>query len=272
MSLALEHYRAIREGSQYPAAMPADDAARALNAMLTETQQLTLSQLPSSAARQLGSILFSHEAGLISAFGTLNPPRIKQRTSSGAFSLNLLFLILSLLAAVGAFYLVWQAGEFVWSLFIAFSAILACAAYFAPRKKLPPTVEQTVDTEALFSLAERRMEAIDRDLDAFLSIPGESGASDDSIVRIITLANSLRRADPQSVPDELMTAITALSISKGYEFLDYSPENEAFFDTMPTKRATRTIVPAVIRDKTLVARGMAIVSMGYTGEEETCDM
>ena len=94
MSLALEHYRAIREGNQYPAAMPADEAARALNAMLTETQQLTLSQLPSSAARQLGSILFSHEAGLISAFGTLNPPKVKIHSSSGAFSLNLLFLIL----------------------------------------------------------------------------------------------------------------------------------------------------------------------------------
>ena len=272
MSLALEHYRAIREGNQYPAAMPADEAARALNAMLTETQQLTLSQLPSSAARQLGSILFSHEAGLISAFGTLNPPKVKIHSSSGAFSLNLLFLIFSLLAAVGAFYMVWQADEIIWSLFIAISSILACAAYFTPRKKQTPAVEQSVDTEMLFSLAERRMEAIDRDLDAFLSIPGESSSSDDSVVRIITLANSLRRADPQSVPDELMTAITALSISKGYEFVDYSPENEAFFDTMPTKRATRTIVPAVIKDKALIARGMAIVSMGYTGEEETCDM
>jgi hypothetical protein len=126
--------------------------------------------------------------------------------------------------------------------------------------------------DRLLSLASRRMEAIDRDLDAFLSIPTEVSDADDSMVQIITLANSLKRGDPDSVPDELMTAISALSLSRGYQFLDYNAESEAFFDTMPTKRATRTIVPAVIRDKTLVARGMAIVSMGYTGEEETCDM
>ena len=65
-----------------------------------------------------------------------------------------------------------------------------------------------------------------------------------------------------------MTAITALSITKGYEFLEYTPDNEALFDTMPTKRATRTIVPAVVRDKQLISRGLAIVSIGYSGEDE----
>ncbi|MBQ3667741.1 MAG: hypothetical protein II920_00800, partial [Clostridia bacterium] len=127
-------------------------------------------------------------------------------------------------------------------------------------------VTQNVNMEQALLLASRRMEAIDRDLDAFLSIPTEGGDGDDSMVQIITLANSLKRADPDSVPDELMTAISALSLSRGYVFLDYNSETEAFFDTMPTKRETRTIVPAVLKDQTLVARGMAIVSM--TGETE----
>ena len=162
----------------------------------------------------------------------------------------------------------WTAKEYLWSVFILFAWILSAAAYFFPRKAVKEKLIQSVDTTALFSLAERRMEAIDRDLDAFLSIPTESTDSDDSVVRIITLAGSLKRADPESVPDELMTAITALSISKGYEYLEYTPENEALFDTMPTKRATRTIVPAVVKNKTLISRGMAIVSIGYSGEDE----
>ena len=125
-----------------------------------------------------------------------------------------------------------------------------------------------VNMDNLLSLISRRMEAIDRDLDAFLSIPAEANSSDDSMVHIITLANSLKRADADSVPDELMTAISALSLSKGYEFIDFSPESEAFFDTMPTKRETRTIVPAVVKDQVLIARGMAIVNIGASAVSE----
>ncbi len=268
MSLALEHFRAIREAGSYPSSMPVDDAIKALSAMLAETQQLTLSQMPTSTSRQLGSILFSHEAGLISAYSALNPPKLERRSTAGFFCFNLLFLALSLLVSLGAMYFTWTAKEFLWSAFILCAWVLCAVAYFLPRKNAKEKLIQSVDTAALFSLAERRMEAIDRDLDAFLSIPAENTDSDDSVVRIITLAGSLKRADPDSIPDELMTAITALSISKGYEFLEYTPENEALFDTMPTKRATRTIVPAVVKNKALISRGMAIVSIGYSGEDE----
>ena len=268
MSLALEHYRAIRERASYPDAMPAEEAMQALNGMLTETQQLTLSQLPTSTARQLGSILFSHEGGLVSAYSALNPPTLSKSGRRRFFSASLLFEALSLLTGLGALYFAWNEGKIFWGLFILCSVILGAVAYFLPRKGEDVRVSQSVDTNALFSLAERRMEAIDRDLDAFLSIPAEGGSSDDSIVRIITLAAGMKREDPDSVPDELMTAITALSITKGYEFLEYTPDNEALFDTMPTKRATRTIVPAVVRDKQLISRGLAIVSIGYSGEDE----
>ncbi len=266
MSLALDHFRALYETSALPASMPADTASEKLKQLITETQQLTLSQLPSSNARQLGSILFSHEGGLIAAFSALNPPRVKKQKSS-VFSINLLFLALSLLTAAGAVMLAWTNGQQLASVFAAVSAILGCSAYFIPRRASTPQLEQSVDTRALFSLAQRRMEAIDRDLDAFLSIPSENSDSDDGMVHIITLANTLRRQDPESVPEELMTAIHALSISKGYDFLDYTPETEAFFDTMPTKRETRTIVPAVVKENTLISRGMAVVSLETAAAE-----
>lgn len=261
MSLAKEHYRALVESKPLPEQMDAIDAAATLKQLIGDTQQLTLSQLPSANARQLGSILFSHEAGLISALSTVNEPKIVKGKSRNIRSLNFVFIMLAMLTAIGAFYMVWQADLYLWALFIGASALLSGAAYFTPRKEEAPVIRQSVDMKALSALTERRMEAIDRDLDAFLSIPTESSGDDDAIVQIITLALGMKKQDPESVPDELMTAITTLSISRGYDFIDWTEDTEAFFDTMPTKRESRTIVPAVLKDGSLIARGMAIVKI-----------
>ena len=269
MSLAFEHFRALREKREIPETLPTDEASRTVNELVTECRQLTMSQLPSSAAKQLCSILFSHEGGLISAFSTLKEPKVVRQRAGYKKNLNLMFTLLSLLAALGGIYLIWKSGigdRFIYCLFVAVAEALALAGFFWPRPKDTYSAEQSVDMFALLSLVSRRMEAIDRDLDAFLSIPTDGSGADDSMVQIITLANSLKRAEPDSVPDELMTAISALSLSRGYEFLDYTPENEAFFDTMPTKRETRTIVPAVVKEQTLIARGMAIVSLNHDTE------
>ncbi len=265
MAIASEHFRALRESSRIAEALPPREAAQTLNAMISETQALTLSQLPTSNAKQLGSILFSHEGGLISAFDTLNPPQIK-RQKGKLFTVNLLFTALSALIALAAVYMMWQEKKIVWGLFVIVSAALGLVGYFLPRKDTQATAADSVDMNALLSLAERRMQAIDRDLDAFLSIPAENTDGDDSMLRIITLAASLKREDPSSVPDELMTAITALSISKGYDFLEYTEDNKALFDVMPTKRQTRTIVPAMVKEGQLVAKGMAILNMAENGE------
>lgn len=259
MSLALDHFRALRESHKIPEEMTSEEASRYLTEMLSETQQLTLSQINSANARQLGSILFSHEAGLVSALNTAKEPRIKLPRTRG--KLNLWLTVAGLIVCLCSVCLLWEQDLPILSILTALGAATAGAGYFLPTHQGKPAVTQMTDTEALFSLAERRMEAIDRDLDAFLSIPTEGSDSDDSVVRIITLANSLRRQDPESVPDELMTAITSLSISKGYDFIDYTPEMEQFFDIMPTKRETRTIVPAVVKENSLIAKGMAVVQI-----------
>ena len=265
MALATEHFRALREGGRFPEALPPQEAAQTLNQMISETQALTLSQLPTSNAKQLGSILFSHECGLISAFDTLNLPQIR-REKGKPFNLNLLLVALGALIALAAVYMMWQEKKIVWALFVVISAALSLVGYFLPRKDRWTEAVDSVDMNALLSLAERRMQAIDRDLDAFLSIPAENTEGDDSMLRIITLAAGLKREDPSSVPDELMTAITALSISKGYDFLEYTEDNKALFDVMPTKRQTRTIVPAVVKEGQLVAKGMAILNITENGE------
>ena len=265
MALATEHFRALREGGRFPEALPPQEAAQTLNQMISETQALTLSQLPTSNAKQLGSILFSHEGGLISAFDTLNLPQIR-REKGKPFNLNLLLVALGALIALAAVYMMWQEKKIVWALFVVVSAALSLVGYFLPRNDRRAEAVDSVDMNALLSLAERRMQAIDRDLDAFLSIPAENTEGDDSMLRIITLAAGLKREDPSSVPDELMTAITALSISKGYDFLEYTEDNKALFDVMPTKRQTRTIVPAVVKEGQLVAKGMAILNIAENGE------
>lgn len=267
MTLAAEHYRALLAQRELPQTMAAEDASQVLREIITDTQQLTLSQLSTSTERQLGSILFSHEAGLVSALGTVNEPTLKKQPSQTSSPLNITFLLLAILTAVAAAAMSWESNAYIWSIFMGCSALLSGGAYFTPRKKTPAQIEQGVDTRLLFGLAERRMEAIDRDLDAFLSIPTEAVGGDDSIVHLITLANKLKMEDPDSVPDELMTSITALSIANGYDFVEFCEETENLFDTMPTKRETRTIVPAVLKNGSLIARGMAIVTMTDEAED-----
>jgi len=267
MSLALEHFRALEERSELPARLPADIASKELTKLLADTQQLALSQISSSSTRQLGSILFSHEAGLVAALSTVNAPKIKSSKAKQLKSINLLLALLGVLVGAAAISMAWKDNLLV-CIISAVSIALLAAAYFMPRKDDTPEIEQSVDMKALLKLTERRMEALDRDLDAFLSVPTDTPASNDSVVNIITLANTLKKQDPDSVPDELMTSITALSIANGYEFFDYCGETEQYFDTMPTKRETRTIVPAVLKDGSLIARGMAIVSMMAASQEE----
>ena len=265
MALAYEHFQALRESKNIPAVLNSDEAARVTNELISECRLLTMSQLPSSNAKQLCSILFSHEGGLISAFSTLKEPVVTRQNANKRKNIGLLFAIVSLLLTLAVLYSVWNAdvvNSVLYCLLIAAAEILALLGCFMPRPAENITVSQMINMDSLLSLVSRRMEAIDRDLDAFLSIPAESDSTDDSLVQIITLAVSMKRQDANSVPDELMTAISALSLSKGYQFLDFTPDNEAFFDTMPTKRETRTIVPAVVKDQTLIARGMAIVSIG----------
>lgn len=266
MPLAAEHFRALMENRPLKSCEDAASAADNLKKMIADTQQLTLSQLDDSIARQLGSILFSHEAGLISALSTVNPPDIKVKRAKG-FPTPLAFGLCALLITAGAAFSAWKNADLLTAFLAAVGVILTAIATFLPRKKPEIKVSQTIDGDALFRLAERRMEAIDRDLEAFLSLPAAGGSDDEGVLALITLAVTLKREDPDTVPDELMTAITALTISKGYTFLEYDGTNDAYFDIMPTKRAARTIAPAVLKGDRLVSRGMAIVQLEEASED-----
>ena len=266
MPLATEHYRALLEEVDLKKISSAEDAADALRKLLADTQQLTLSQLEDSVSRQLGSILFSHEAGLISALSTVDPPEVRLSKNKG-FPLHYVFFLTSLIvSAVGAT-VSWKSGNALEAVFFISAAILSALASLWPRKKPNVQVTQRVNADSLFRLGERRMEALDRDMEAFLRLPTVDDDADEGVLRLISKAVALKREDPDSVPDELMTSITALTLSRGYTFLEYSGEEDAYFDIMPTKRATRTIVPAVLKGDRLVARGMAIVQMEQTAEE-----
>ena len=266
MPLATEHYRAMLEEVDLKKLTDAEDAADALRKLIADTQQLTLSQLEDSVSRQLGSILFSHEAGLISALSTMDPPEIRFSKNS-RFPLHLIFFLTSVLVSAAGAAISWNSGNALEVVFFIAAAILSALAALWPQKKPDVHVTQKVNAESLFRLGERRMEALDRDMEAFLRLPTVDDDADEGVLRLISKAVALKREDPDSVPDELMTTITALTLSRGYTFLEYTGEEDAYFDIMPTKRATRTIVPAVLKGDRLVARGMAIVQMEQIAEE-----
>lgn len=266
MPCAAEHFRSLKENVSFKNLKSTEDIQSELRRVITDTQQLTLSQMEDSLSRQLGSILFSHEAGMISALSTINPPEIKWHKKR-KLSLSALFALFGAVCAVCALALAFESGKILLFILCALALALLLAAYLWPSEKPKADVVQTVNAQAVFLLAERRMEAIDRDLEAFLSIPGGNADDDEGVLKLITKAVGMKREDPDSVPDELMTAITALSIQRGYSLMDYNGENDEFFDIMPTIRETRTIVPALVKNGRILSKGLAIETMQQNPEE-----
>lgn len=266
MPLAAEHFRALREEANINYDMTTEEVQSELRKMIADTQQLTLSQMDDSVSRQLGSILFSHEAGLISALSAINPPEVRW-SKTKKLSVSSLFLLFGIVCAVCAVSLTWNGGKILWAILSAAASVLLAVSCLWPREKPKAEIRQSVNAQALFNLAERRMEAIDRDLEAFMSIPSGSADEEEGVLQLITKAVSMKREDPDSVPDELMTVITALSIARGYSLLEYDGENDAYFDIMPTIRQTRTIVPALLKNDRLLSRGMAILHTEEISEE-----
>lgn len=257
MSLAAEHYRALIENINYDSLKNTEDIQSELRRVITDTQQLTLSQMEDSLSRQLGSILFSHEAGLISALSAINPPEIQWHKAK-TLTLSTLFSLFGLISGICALILIFKNGTFFVFLLALMTVVLFALGVLWPKEKPTADIYQSVNAKALFLLAERRMEAIDRDLEAYMNIPGSSADEDEGVLHLITKAVGMKREDPDSVPDELMTAITALSIARGYSLFDYNGENEEYFDIMPTIRQTRTIVPALVKNGRVLSKGLAI--------------
>ena len=267
MSLAAEHYRALTEKVNYGNLKNTEEIQAELRRVIADTQQLTLSQMDDSLSRQLGSILFSHEAGLISALSAINPPEIKWHRKK-VLSLSSLFALFGLITGVCALILIFNGGSFFHFLLTLLSVALFTISVLWPKEKPSADIYQSVNAKALFMLAERRMEAIDRDLEAYMNIPGSNQDEDEGVLQLITKAVGMKREDPDSVPDELMTTITALSIARGYSLFEYNGENDEYFDIMPTIRKTRTIVPALVKNGRVLSKGLAIEHTEEIPEEE----
>ena len=267
MSLAAEHFRALKEEINFDTLDTTEKVQSQLRKTIADTQQLTLSQMEDSISRQLGSILFSHEAGMIAALSAINPPEVHW-SKTKKLSLSTLFTLFGAIAAACSISMTWNGGKILWAILSAAGAVLFITGAVWPKEKPEAAIRQGVNAEALFLLAERRMEAIDRDLEAFLSIPTGSADEDESVLQLITKAVSMKREDPDSIPDELMTVITALSIARGYSLIEYNGTNDAYFDVMPTIRETRTIVPALFKNDRLLQRGMAILKTQEIAEVE----
>lgn len=257
MSLAAEHFKALTENVNYSNLKNTEEIQSELRRVITDTQQLTLSQMDDSLTRQLGSILFSHEAGLISALSAINPPEIKW-SKTKKLTLPSLFALFGVISGICALTLIFNNGKFLHFLIALLSAALFVLSALWPKERPTADIHQSVNAKALFMLAERRMEAIDRDLEAYMSIPGNNQDEDEGVLQLISKAVGMKREDPDSVPDELMTAITALSIARGYSLFDYNGENDEYFDVMPTIRETRTIVPALVKNGRVLSKGLAI--------------
>lgn len=265
MSLAAEHFRALKQNVDFNQLDTTEKVQSELRKVIADTQQLTLSQMDDSLTRQLGSILFSHEAGMIAALSAINPAEV-QWSKTKKLSLSTLFSLFGAIASACSISMTWNAGKYLWAILSIAGAALFITGALWPKEKPTAKIRQGVNAEALFLLAERRMEAIDRDLEAFLTIPTGSADEDEGVLQLITKAVSMKKEDQDSIPDELMTVITALSISRGYSLIEYNGMNDGYFDIMPTIRETRTIVPALFKNDRLLQRGMAILKTQETTE------
>ena len=122
MSLAAEHFKALTENINYQNLKNTEEIQSELRRVITDTQQLTLSQMDDSLSRQLGSILFSHEAGLISALSAINPPEIKWHKTK-KLTLSSLLALFGAISGVCALILIFNSGKF----FVFLLALLSVA-------------------------------------------------------------------------------------------------------------------------------------------------
>ncbi len=232
--------------------------------LVMRVQQKTLSAIEESIPRQMGGMLFAHTLKALQAPQIFDEPKLYQQAGSekGKTPAILFAIFATGFAAFSIFQMKEQ--DLLWPMLCQLAAlVLWVLAFFLthkPAKKAEYKIVTKVDHEKLMALIGEQMHLIDRDLEALLSLcvmdnPQEiSDSALDAMMKIY----EIQAQSPEQSP-EISQAIGYYLKQNGLIQVEYTLHNAPMFQALPTKGATRTLVPALLKENRMVRQGLAIV-------------
>lgn len=168
-------------------------------------------------------------------------------------------LAFSLLAGKGA----WRCGLF----FAAALALAAVRTMVPAQQEGPVSVRTGIRLEYLDALALRQAKLIDRQVEDLRALLDDMTAPSDLPMEPAALALCQRTwavANGQYPPESALYTAEQLLRANGLRWEEYDPARPQYYDVMPTKKAPRTVYPALCKlgDGSLVSKGQRLESAG----------
>lgn len=154
------------------------------------------------------------------------------------------------------------------------SAMLTAIAWLETqviyRRRLAVAAYSKVDQHELLRLVDRLMESVDYALEmsaqeqAMIPAKGDGGvqpALTGGVLEPVQMLLEAVQTGDGAYALKAVPALTAALMEQGIEVVNYSAENEEYFDMYPGTEAGITIRPALIKDGKVIARGQATEGM-----------
>lgn len=264
MTLCQDTFEAMRADTHLAPDADAQKALEAARALLTHVKLRVLPDMPDALTRQMGGILFSHAASTLDKNLCLLEPEIWEE-SGGAPKKAPVY------GFAGAGILMALCGLTLWNdkayllAAASFAALVLMSAGFWLQKKAREKKRQRVilrvDWESLMDLLAGQMLLIDRDLEALASLmpDGAAGEVSDSALDALMKVYEVQSREKWPHP-EIRQAVEHFFNLNGILEVAYTSHNAPLFQTLPTKGASRTLIPALIKNNVLIRQGLAVTT------------
>lgn len=273
MATALETYQALRGMAEITASSAPKDAFDAARFLVSRVQHQVLSTQPDGLHRQLYGILFAHALHQFDLSEVYDAPTTWTEQEGAPDRRRILrdgaVVVAAILFLISCVQLYAHSEILLLVGLIAIAALLLLAFLLRPTQaKARIRLQQRVNPQRLDEQIERAMRAIDRDMAALdTMLPREDAAAvSPAALDLYAKVLELARNGEAPLPDELMEAADAYAAQEGIALEEYSAAHAALFQVLPTKRGTRTLVPAMLREETLLRSGLAVAGAGEERE------
>lgn len=273
MTSAYETYRTLSDSAARAENASVQDTLRDARFLINRVQHQVLAAQPDGFRRQLCGILFAHT---LQAFDLANvydtPEAWTQRDEETGRHKGLRTAalagacVLFLLCCVQLYFI----REILLLVGFAAAAFLVFACWALREKPKPERIHltQRINAGRLDAYLEACMRAIDRDMEALdLLLPSDLQAPSDEMLDIAAKVLEIDRAGVEPLPASIRHAVDSLLVQQGITLVEYTEDNAPLFQTLPTQRASRTLVPAMLRGDHLARAGLAILTTQQAQEE-----
>lgn len=264
MRTAYDTYLELKDKAPGQEEQTTEQRLQSARETILKVRQATLPAIADNASRQLGGMLFSNALMALKSPFIFGEPRVFEEALGGRQKNPGVFLAICATALQALAVFLTREQQLFWPMLLQLAALvffgLTFFFAFKPGKKASYRVDMAIDPEKLDALICELMHMIDRDLEAVLSLacmenPQEiSDSALDAMMKIYETEAQAAHKSP-----EITQAIAYYLKQNGLTQVEYTPHNAPMFQTLPTRAATRTLVPALLKDHLMVRQGLAIV-------------